>query len=1097
MNPFNMTTLMQSPTQRIANRSDCVSEPALKTGICSPRITSPVLYKLKIIGVFLAALICSITEAAGPNSPTSPQGAKVVQGSATVSSFANTTTINQNSQNTSINWDSFNIGVGQNVNFIQPNSSAIALNRVVGASPSSIFGNLNANGKVFLINPNGILFAPSASVNVGGLVAATLSLSDQNFMSGKYSFSGNGQGSVINQGAITASDGAYVALLGAQVNNTGTINAKLGSVALASGEAMTLTLGDGLLSVKIDTGAANALVQNGGVIQTDGGNVLLTTQAAGNLLQTAVNNTGTIQAQTVENRNGTIRLLGDMQSGTVNVAGKLDASAPKNGNGGFIETSAAHVKVANGTKITTAAPFGKQGTWLIDPDDYNIAASGGDITGAELSTLLGSTSVEISTMGSCTSTGTCKLPLGSSSPDTSPGNINVNDLVAWSANKLTLNASGDININAPLVGSGTASLFFQYGQGGTGNYYVNAPITLPSNLSPSADSFSFATQQGYDSSPIYYTVIASPAALLSQLSTTQTSTSLAGYYALGANINASSLIASSLGAFIPIGTSSLPFTGVFEGLGNKISNLTINSAQTDVGLFGYSSGKIQNVGLVAPIISSSSSDSSASVGAVAGTNAGSINNSFVVACTSSTCTNSASVSSSSAVNIGGLVGTNTGTITNSFTNIPVISTNSVLDNVGGLVGYNKDGVINSSFALGSVTGTDLVGGLVGQNLSTDSDGTASTGLISQAYATGAVTASSTGTAGGLVGQNSGYISYSYAKGEVSGNVVGGLVGINQLNNNGYGGSIQYTYAAGAVTASDTGFAGGLVGINDGGNIDSSYATGNVAVNQTTSGSGYAGGLIGWNTNSSLYVDPTSGLPIGGTYTNSYASGTVTAGISSGIRDSLVALDDTSCSTCVATNSTTTMNDLGASASTFVNFNLTDVLLYMPLRFFANSDSKIYNGSTAASSGAAPTVMGLQTSSEVTTQTQQFTSKNAGSNLTSVITTFSALDSDTSSSSSAAYVIGTSSDSTGTITTFHAAPPFISMAHSESESESANVHETNTIHADANDVHVDPVSGRGLPNNERVVEALPFSTAIGAGVKMPAGLAVRYDRQAAR
>jgi hypothetical protein len=87
---------------------------------------------------------------------------------------------------------------------------------------------------------------------------------------------------------------------------------------------------------------------------------------------------------------------------------------------------------------------------------------------------------------------------------------------------------------------------------------------------------------------------------------------------------------------------------------------------------------------------------------------------------------------------------------------------------------------------------------------------------------------------------------------------------------------------------------------------------------------------------------------------------------------------------------------------------------------------------------------------------------------------------------------------GTVSaTIHAGPPFISMAHSESASESANVHETNSIHADANDVSVDPVSGKILPHNERVVEALPFSTAIGAGIKMPAGFAVRYDRQAAR
>ena len=151
------------------------------------------------------------------------------------------------------------------------------------------------------------------------------------------------------------------------------ISAKLGTVALAAGNAITLDVaGDGLLNVTVNQGAVNALVQNGGLIQADGGQVLLTAQAAGNLLQSVVNNTGVIQAQTIENHNGTIRLLGDMQSGTVNVGGTLDASAPNGGNGGFIETSAANVNIASDAKITTAAPLGLTGTWLIDPQDFTI-----------------------------------------------------------------------------------------------------------------------------------------------------------------------------------------------------------------------------------------------------------------------------------------------------------------------------------------------------------------------------------------------------------------------------------------------------------------------------------------------------------------------------------------------------------------------------------------------------------------------------------------------------------------------------------------------------------------------------------------------------
>ena len=109
---------------------------------------------------------------------------------------------------------------------------------------------------------------------------------------------------------------------------------------------MTLDVaGNRLLNVAVSQGAVNALVTNGGLIQANGGQVLMTAQAAGALLKTVVNNTGVVEAQTVDASNGTIKLLGDMQSGTVNVGGTLDASAPNGGNGGVIETSAANVNV--------------------------------------------------------------------------------------------------------------------------------------------------------------------------------------------------------------------------------------------------------------------------------------------------------------------------------------------------------------------------------------------------------------------------------------------------------------------------------------------------------------------------------------------------------------------------------------------------------------------------------------------------------------------------------------------------------------------------------------------------------------------------------
>ncbi|WP_096698516.1 filamentous hemagglutinin N-terminal domain-containing protein [Polaromonas sp. AER18D-145] len=367
-----------------------------------------------------------------------PTGGVVAAGGASITSSASSTTITQSTANTVINWQSFGIAAGQTVQFVQPGSTSVALNRVLGADPSSIMGNLSANGRVFLLNPNGVLFGSGASVNVGGLVASTMSLSDAKFMAGDYSFTDAGSGSVVNLGNITAADGGYVALMGKTVSNQGVISARLGSVVLAAGNAVTMDVaGDGLLNMSVAQGAVNALVENGGLIRADGGRVLLTAQAAGNLLHTAVNNTGVIQAQTIGNRNGTILLLGDMQSGTMNVGGTLDASAPNGGNGGFIETSAAHVNIKDDVRVTTAAPQGLMGTWLIDPQDFIIGA-GGNISGATLSAQLVTNNVTITT-----------------APGPGNGDIFVNEAVSWTASgaptTLTLIADRDTNINAAVT----------------------------------------------------------------------------------------------------------------------------------------------------------------------------------------------------------------------------------------------------------------------------------------------------------------------------------------------------------------------------------------------------------------------------------------------------------------------------------------------------------------------------------------------------------------------------------------------------------------------------------------------------------------------
>ena len=664
-----------------------------------------------------ASLSAIIVLAVGP-AQAAPKNGTVVGGSATISSTSNTTTIEQTSQNATLDWQSFNIGTGESVIFVQPNSSSVALNRVLGPDPSSILGKLSANGKVFLINPNGILFGTGAEVNVGGLVASTRNITDGDFMSGNYRFNGTGDGSVVNQGTLNAQGGGYIALLGASVSNQGVITAKLGTVALASGEALTLDVaGDGLLNVAVNAGAVHSLVQNGGLIQADGGEVLLTARAAGNLLTSAVNNSGVIQAQTIESHDGVIRLVGDMQNGTVNVAGTLDASAPSGGNGGSIETSAAHVVISPTATVTSAAPGGTTGHWLIDPVDFTIAATGGDITGTALSTLLGSNSV---TIQSVTGTNSSTNLYGSTSGS---GNINVNDLVSWSANTLTLIAQNNININTTMNGSGTASLALLYGQGAvaagnTSSINVNAPVNLPSGNH-------LSMTQGSDGVTANYSVINDMTALQAMNS------NLSGNYALGSNLDAS-----GVANFSPIGPKtdysdySHQFTGNFDGMGHTISNLTIDDPSTNyIGFFASNLGSttIKNVGLVNETVVGDQE-----VGGLVGFNFGTISNSYVTG----------HVSGYS--DVGGLIGYNgAGTVLGSYSSATVASsTTGFQTDAGGLVGYNDVATVNNSYATGAVNGR-FAGGLIGTNNSS---------TVTNSYSTGPVTGGIyNNDLGGLIG----------------------------------------------------------------------------------------------------------------------------------------------------------------------------------------------------------------------------------------------------------------------------------------------------------------------------------------------------------
>src|SRR6202163_2002666 len=296
-------------------------------------------------------LLAAILLLAGPAAYAGPTGGQIIAGTGNIAQSGAITTITQSSANLSLNWKSFNIAPQETVDFLQPSASAIAINRIFDTNGSQILGHLNANGQVYLINPNGILFGRDAQVDVGGLVASTLNVSDLNVAAGSRSFGGDSSASVVNAGTINAADGGYVALVGQHVSNQGAITARLGTVALAAGSAVTLTFaGNSLLHLRVDQSVVNSVADNGGLIRADGGEVMMTAGAKNTLLASVVNNSGVIQARSIENHDGNIVLLSGMQAGQVAISGTLDASST-DAHGGQIVASSAGVRVGDGANL--------------------------------------------------------------------------------------------------------------------------------------------------------------------------------------------------------------------------------------------------------------------------------------------------------------------------------------------------------------------------------------------------------------------------------------------------------------------------------------------------------------------------------------------------------------------------------------------------------------------------------------------------------------------------------------------------------------------------------------------------------------------------
>ena len=252
-------------------------------------------------GAFAIKALALAIASQSPLVHAAPTGGAVVAGTGTINQSGTNTTINQSTERLSLEWNTFNVAGNERVQFIQPGTSSVALNRILDSSGSQILGRIDANGHVILMNPNGVFFGANATVNVGGLVASGLNIDTDDFMNGDLVFAGleGTAGAVVNRGIINAATGGNVALIGKSVANRGLISASLGHVVLASGSEAVVTFDDeGLIGVRIDketlaseVGGTYA-VTNAGTIEAKGGKILLNASVSADLFSEAVNHGG-------------------------------------------------------------------------------------------------------------------------------------------------------------------------------------------------------------------------------------------------------------------------------------------------------------------------------------------------------------------------------------------------------------------------------------------------------------------------------------------------------------------------------------------------------------------------------------------------------------------------------------------------------------------------------------------------------------------------------------------------------------------------------------------------------------------------------------
>ncbi|AWW47507.1 hypothetical protein DPM17_01900 [Polynucleobacter paneuropaeus] len=560
-----------------------------------------------------------------------PTGGKVVAGAATISSTSTATSatmnINQTSQRAVINWQTFNVGKNATVNFNQPNSSAVTLNRVVSATPSMIQGAINANGQVILVNPNGVTFGKGAEVNAAGVVASTLNISNQDFMNGKNIYSGNGEGKIVNKGTITATDpNGYIALLAPEIRNQGYLIARMGpssTVALASGEKISLDFrGTQLIGVSIDKAAYKALIENKRIIETNGGLIIVAAGTARELMSSVIQNTGRISANSIVDNGGVIELVAD----NVTNSGSISANGGTNGVGGQVNIVGNNITLAANSQTTATGNLGGGSIQVgVGKTVATNTTPASAVNGNANTAAAPQTAAQIlagNTQGVGTQAQTVSVEQGAVIDTSAINSGNGGAIVIWSQVKTTVNGilkavGGYLNGNGGLIETSSAGLVSlgkslsidtSSGKGSAGLWYVdpidltidgassavisaalvnnNVSITVAGNTCPSLGS---CTQNGSGN-----LTIASGADIIKQSGSLTTLTLTAsGVFNLNANISGQNLdvIINSSIAYLNAGSTIT-------------ANQVTVQAQTIYSYGNINSGSLSNLGSAIQLLGS-------------------------------------------------------------------------------------------------------------------------------------------------------------------------------------------------------------------------------------------------------------------------------------------------------------------------------------------------------------------------------------------------------------------------------------------------------------------------------------------------------------